>query len=174
MSSSPASRSRPALPLFDTPERYGWVSIALHWLAALGMIGLLLTGYAFMVLPRGSIKGAVLMLHDAGGYLTLILALAHVAWRPFNRFPELSAGAAWENTLARLAHWLLLGFLVVLPLSGWFAHSTGRNPPPRPRTTAPRKRSMRSCRMSSSWSSPPMCSAASSASSSTATARSRG
>jgi cytochrome b561 len=129
MSSSPASRFRPAHPLFDTPERYGWVSIALHWLAALGMIGVLITGYAFMFLPRGSVRGAMLTLHDAGGYLTLILALAHVAWRPFNTFPALSAGAAWENTLARVVHWLLLGFLIALPLSGWFAHSTGRNAP---------------------------------------------
>ncbi|MGE0653296.1 MAG: cytochrome b [Alphaproteobacteria bacterium] len=129
MSSSPASRSRPALPVFDTPERYGSVSIALHWLAALGMIALVITGYVFMFLPRGGLRGTVITLHDAAGYLTLILAFAHVAWRPFNRFPELSAGASWENTLARVVHWLLLGFLIALPLTGWFAHSTGRNPP---------------------------------------------
>jgi cytochrome b561 len=129
MSSPPASRSRPALSPFDTPERYGSVSIALHWLAALGMIGLVITGYVFMVSPRGGLRGSVLMAHNASGYLTLILAFAHVAWRPFNRFPELSAGAAWENTLARVVHWLLIGFLIALPLSGWFAHSTGRNPP---------------------------------------------
>jgi len=115
--------------LFDTRAGYGAVTKWLHWLAAIGMVALLVTGYVFMFLPRGPVRGAWLAWHNAAGYLTLILAFAHVGWRAFNPFADLTPGAAWENRLARTVHWLLIGFLVVLPLSGWFVASTGRRPP---------------------------------------------
>ncbi len=115
--------------LSDSRARYGAVTIWLHWLAAIGMIALAITGYVFMSLPRGPERGAWLAWHNATGYLTLVLALAHVAWRTVNPFADLTPGAAWENGLARTTHWLLLFFLVVLPISGWFVVSTGRRPP---------------------------------------------
>ncbi|MFT5538689.1 MAG: cytochrome b561 [Alphaproteobacteria bacterium] len=115
--------------LYDTRTRYGAPTIWLHWLAAAGMIALAITGYVFMSMSRGPERSAWLAWHNATGYLTLILAAAHVAWRAVNPFPDLSPGAAWENGLARTAHWLLLFFLLVLPLSGWFVVSTGRRPP---------------------------------------------
>ena len=115
--------------LFDTRARYGAVTKWLHWLAAIGMIALMVTGYVFMNLPRGPERGVWLAWHNASGYLTLILALAHVGWRAVNPLADPTPGAAWENGLARGVHWMLLGFLILLPLSGWYVASTGRRPP---------------------------------------------
>lgn len=103
MTTRPASTTRPAA--------------ALHWLVALGAIGMLAFGYWISVLPRGPEKTGYVQLHKSFGMIVFALALARIAWRARVGFPE-PLGRAWERRAARVAHLALMALTVALPLSG--------------------------------------------------------
>jgi len=67
----------------NTPsEHYSLTAIALHWLMALLIIGLLLLGYYMVGLPKGTPNRAdYFNLHKSFGVLAGILILLRVYWR---------------------------------------------------------------------------------------------
>ena len=58
--------------------------------------------------------------HKSIGLSILLLALLRFIWRSLNRAPDLPAKMPdWEKRAARLAHYLLYGAIVAVPLTGW-------------------------------------------------------
>ena len=118
--------------LKNTEQRYGSLSIGLHWLTLLLMIAV----YALMefrdIFPKGS-AGRDLMkeFHFMVGLLILALVVVRLLVRvgsPSPRIvPELSP---LMLTLAKLAHLALYGFLILTPLLGWLLLSAGGKPIP--------------------------------------------
>jgi cytochrome b561 len=61
--------------------RYAGSLIALHWLIALGIIGVLAPGLYMLRLPKGlPVKAALLNFHKSLGLTVFLLVLLRIAW----------------------------------------------------------------------------------------------
>lgn len=115
----------------NTNDRYGSLSIGLHWL----MLLLLASVYAVINLhdlaPKGSpLRANLKTWHFALGLSVLLLVAVRLATRlasgPAPRIePE---PAAWPQRLSRLVHWSLYVFMVGMPVLGWLAVSAKGDP----------------------------------------------
>lgn len=120
------------MPWKNTPSRYGSVSIALHWLTFIVLVGV----YACINLTDLFAKGSAAREALKDGHFMLGLAvLMLVALRLFNRF--LGAAPAvvppmprWQQWLASAMHLTLYVFLVAMPLLGWLTLSASGKPIP--------------------------------------------
>jgi cytochrome b561 len=111
----------------NTKWRYGAVAIALHWLVAVLMIGLIGLGIYMVQLPDAGFAGqkiTLILLHKQIGILVWILGLARLAWRQFNPLPELAQTMPeWQQIAAVLMQLCLLGLMIVQPVLGWLMSS---------------------------------------------------
>ncbi|MDP2504661.1 cytochrome b [Oceanobacter sp. 3_MG-2023] len=98
--------------ILNTPNRYGLVAIVLHWLMALGVIGMFGLGLYMVELTyydnwyHGSLE-----FHKAVGVLLALVFLARLIWRQFNTVPTGLADKAIAN---KAAHWMHLGLYLVM------------------------------------------------------------
>ncbi|MDR3440155.1 cytochrome b [Telmatospirillum sp.] len=101
--------------------RYDGVAIALHWLTALFIVGLLAVGLIMTDLPKGSaLQFSFFQLHKSMGITVLGLTILRLAWRLAHRPPDLpETMTSWEKTAAHAGHLGLYALLFGLPLSGW-------------------------------------------------------
>ncbi len=105
----------------NTSRHYGVISMTLHWLIALGVIGLIAVG-KYMTqdsLDLGT-KFQLYQLHKSFGILVLVLMVLRLFWRLMKGapdYPEHMPG--WEKAGAKLSHAGLYALLFVLPLTGW-------------------------------------------------------
>ncbi len=105
-------------------DRYHAVAIALHWVIALMIIGLMVAGIWMTgaIRDRETQKLAfeVYQLHKSVGLTVLALSIVRLAWRLSHKGPSLPAGmAGFERSAAHAAHWLFYGLMLALPISGW-------------------------------------------------------
>jgi cytochrome b561/polyisoprenoid-binding protein YceI len=108
--------------------RYTTVAIVMHWLIAAAIIFQIILGWRMGDGPKGSpTTFALFQLHKSIGITILVLSLARLAWRLFNKPPPAPAHQPkWERTASQLVH---VGFYVImigLPLTGWIIVSTSR------------------------------------------------
>lgn len=99
---------------------YGTTSRVNHWIIAIAMIGMLGLGLflEFGGLEREA-KGPLRDIHKSVGVLVLAFGLWRVTWRLLKGFPgAASSMPAWQETASKLAHWVLLAGIVLMPLSG--------------------------------------------------------
>jgi len=103
----------------SSPDRYGTVAIAIHWVSAAAIIGLLVSGTVAEG-AEGAGKVSILVVHAAVGTLVLLLTLARVAWWLWadKRPAPLAGQPAAQEFLARAVHGLLYVAIFVLALSG--------------------------------------------------------
>jgi cytochrome b561 len=100
---------------------YGWISIALHWLAAIGVLAMLYTGFTagFAEDAHDRARHMQLMgLHIAIGvsfYIVFVARIAGYYAQPRPVEPKQSKALA---LLARATHHLLLAFIAVQIVSG--------------------------------------------------------
>lgn len=112
------------MPLRNTPETWGAVHKALHWLVALAVVGLLVVGWIMDEMPNSPDKIKVYALHKSFGITVLALMLVRLAWRRSNPRPALPPTMKrWERTLAGVVHGGLYVVLLAMPLSGWLYNS---------------------------------------------------
>ncbi|TXG81986.1 MAG: cytochrome b [Sphingomonadales bacterium] len=108
-----------------TPQtRYTQVAIILHWLIALGVIGLIVAGkWMAGAINRPETQALaydVFQLHKSVGITVLLLTILRLAWRLGHRPPPLpDAMPGWQKAAATGAHWLFYLLLIGIPLSGW-------------------------------------------------------
>jgi len=104
------------MSLRNSPERYGAVSQALHWLTAILVVAAWLLGTFDDVLPKGPARDAGLFAHIAFGLAILALLAVRLPWRladpPPNPEPGPAAAGIWAQRLAHLTHWALYALLV--------------------------------------------------------------
>ncbi|PZR35148.1 YceI family protein [Caulobacter segnis] len=111
-----------------TRTRYTTVAIVLHWLIAAAIIFQIIIGWRMGDGPKGSpTTFALFQLHKSIGFTILLLSVARLAWRIFNRTPAPPVHQPrWEQIASKLVH---VGFYVImigLPLTGWILVSTSR------------------------------------------------
>ncbi|SFB83887.1 cytochrome b/b6 domain-containing protein [Tropicimonas isoalkanivorans] len=117
------------MSLSNTPDRYGLVSRALHWLTA-GLIlvllplGLIAEEWPYDTGAQLAVKAQLFSLHKTLGILVFFLALARLVWTALQPHPALLNGdRRIEARLAQTVHWLLYVALVGTPLTGWIHHA---------------------------------------------------
>ena len=101
--------------------RYTSVAIFLHWIMAVGILGLLIVGltmtHATLPLMR---KFHLYQLHKSIGITILLAAFVRLAWRLTHRPPPLPAHMTTnERSAAEGGHALLYILLFGIPLTGW-------------------------------------------------------
>ncbi|CDX48834.1 Cytochrome B561 [Mesorhizobium plurifarium] len=106
--------------LTNTPTRYGWAMIVLHWLIGIIFIGQFVLGVVMVRTTSQRTSFELIQLHKSFGFLLLGLIILRIAWRLGNAAPALPASVGiLERRAAPLAHFALYAFQIALPLSGW-------------------------------------------------------
>lgn len=111
--------------LANSQARYGAVAVTLHWLIALGIIGMLALGKYMADLPNSDpSKFDLIQLHKSFGITILALSLLRVVWRLVNKVPALPAHMpTWERWAANASHVLLYVLIIAIPVTGWMVVS---------------------------------------------------
>lgn len=117
------------MPLTNTPTSYGTVTKLFHWLIALFILGVLVTGTLAHNLGTTSAQSLdwkirLYSMHKTMGLAIFFTALARIAWALSQPKP----GMIGQETgllafLAELVHWVLYVALVLVPLTGWMTHA---------------------------------------------------
>lgn len=109
------------MKLRNDKARYGWVAIGLHWLVAVAVFALF--GLGLYMVDLGYYDPwyrSAPNLHRSVGLTLLAVVLIRVTWRVLSPPPApLANHHRWEQAGARLAHWGLLGLLLVAMISGY-------------------------------------------------------
>ena len=98
--------------------RYSRVAIALHWLMALVVLGLIGWGMWMADLPKGPERSWAFGVHKSFGLLALLLIVVRLGWRIGHRPPANPALNGLEARLAGATHHLLYLLLVLVPAMG--------------------------------------------------------
>lgn len=112
----------------NTQNRFGIVTILLHWLMAILIIVLLALGLYMTRIPISALKLKLYGWHKELGMMVLMLAAIRITWRLNNINPSLAALPRWEILVARAMHWAFYGFMFALPISGWLMTSASGLP----------------------------------------------
>jgi len=125
-------------------SRYQPVLVALHWLLALMIIGLLCLGFFVLAdMPNTDPKKLdILVWHMAGGMFVLVLMILRVVIRTWSARPATATtGSRPLDRLASIAHASLYVIVFLMIASGWFtgwliSSSFQPNGPPLPQNFA--------------------------------------
>ena len=105
----------------NTTDRYGTLSMTMHWLMLLLLIGVYACIELHGMLPKGSSERAVVKTwHFMLGLTVFGLVFIRLAIRFVTPAPRLLPQiAAWQRHLAGLMHGVLYAVLIVMPVLGW-------------------------------------------------------
>ena len=106
------------------PARYSGVVIALHWVLALALLGMVGFGLYMADLPFSPARLKLYNWHKWAGVCVLVLSLARLLWRFTHRPPELPAAMqaampAWQKLAHHGTHAALYALFFAIPLLGW-------------------------------------------------------
>lgn len=106
----------------DTRERLTPLTVSLHWIVGLTIVGMIAVG---LYMSENEVF-SLYPLHKSTGILIFAVVLVRVVWRLINGWPEpVSLYRAWEQRLAKVVHWTLLLASVLLPVSGMLMSGAG-------------------------------------------------
>jgi cytochrome b561 len=102
----------------DTEQAYSWVSIALHWLAAILVITMLLLGERIGFQPTRPLRFAATSLHVSMGILIWIFLAAFVVWRLTQKSPKDPVQHWGLELLSNIVQWALLLAVAIQIVTG--------------------------------------------------------
>jgi cytochrome b561 len=104
-------------------DRYTGVTILLHWLLALFILGQIGFGWSLEEIPRGtSGRSLYVNLHKSIGMTLGLLIVFRLYWRATHTAPALPLSMpTWERTAAAISHRALYICMLVMPLTGYSA-----------------------------------------------------
>jgi len=120
--------------LKNTAERFGAVAKCFHWTMAVAFILAYIVVYyviwfidpetsikpaLFGIEPNGELVIPILNIHWVLGVSIGVLVIPRLIWRWINVEPSPVPGSALEHLLAKLAHWALYLFMILMPLTGY-------------------------------------------------------
>lgn len=119
------SSSTPPPPPPQALAKYNGIAIALHWLVAVLIFGLLAGGYFFNFLPdEHESRGLVITWHKSIGLTAAALILARLVWRLTHTPPPLpNALPDWQRNAARANAVFLYSLMFVQPVLGYLSTS---------------------------------------------------
>ena len=115
----------------ESASRWSAATIALHWLSALIVVGLLALGWIMVhATDDAAEKFDLYQWHKSFGFVALGLLLARLAARAASPAPAALAMPAWERRAASAMHWTLYGLTAIAASSGWLLASGAAIPIP--------------------------------------------
>ncbi len=125
------------MSLTNTSRSYGTVTKSFHWIIALLIFTVIPLGWVGNTLAYdirnpdipttdADVARVALLfsIHKTIGVAIFFIALGRIIWALGQTKPGLlNADKKLEATAAEIAHWLLYGSLVAVPLSGWIHHA---------------------------------------------------
>ena len=107
--------------MLNTSDRFGLVSIILHWLLALAIFGLFGLGWYMVDLTYyDALYNTLPSMHKSLGILLAIVFGLSVIWRIINQKPQpLDSINQLEIIAARVAHFLLSTLIALIVISGY-------------------------------------------------------
>ncbi len=100
--------------------RYSAVAIALHWIIALAILGMIALGWYMGDLPNDAANKADLyQLHKSIGVSILVLTIARILWRIMNKPPEELPMEHKQALAAKAVHIGFYALMILMPLTGW-------------------------------------------------------
>jgi superoxide oxidase len=113
-------------------ERYGRLSIVLHWITLALLIGVYACIELREMYPRGSeLREALKMWHFMLGLTVFVLVWVRIAARLMGNTPPIVPTAPrWQLIIANIVELALYGLMIVLPILGWVTLSAEGKPIP--------------------------------------------
>jgi len=114
----------------DRASRYPLTVIALHWVTAAAVVGLVLLGWWMQTIPKEPVgpRADAYNLHKSIGLTVLVLMLVRLGWRISHRPPELPPLPPWQAWAARAVHALLYLLMFVDAFSGYLGSAVSGFP----------------------------------------------
>ena len=105
-------------------KKYTLTAIGLHWLMAIGLIGVFAFGLYMADLPLSPDKLKFFSWHKWAGVTLFLLLIVRLAWRIGHRAPALPEHMGrGEQFVAHAGHAMLYLLMFAIPLSGWLMSS---------------------------------------------------
>lgn len=115
----------------DSREKFSNLTVALHWIIGLTIIGLVAVGIYMVDLPRGEFRSMLYGWHKVIGTTVLMAAALRILWRWRQGMPKPAADyPEWQHKLANATHVALLLATIGLPLTGAIYSYSGGYPVP--------------------------------------------
>ncbi len=106
----------------DSPTKFSHLTLSLHWLVGLTMIGLLGVG----VYMAENEAYSFYPIHKSIGVLIVLIVIPRVIWRIMNGWPKPAGDySAIEHNLAKVVHWVLILGTLLMPISGMMMSGLG-------------------------------------------------
>jgi cytochrome b561 len=100
--------------------RYRWPARLLHWLVALLVLGMIPVGITMGRLDSGPLQDWLFFLHEACGFVVLVLVLIRLGYRVTHPAPPLPMSVPrWQQFAAGNVHTALYVLLIFQPIIGW-------------------------------------------------------
>src|SRR5690606_4875624 len=104
--------------------RYTRPAVLLHWLIALGVLGMFPLGIYMADLALSPTKLKLYSYHKWAGVTIFTLVLVRVLWRLRHTPPPLpSSQSPLQQRMAHMGHTLLYVFMLAAPITGWLMSS---------------------------------------------------
>ncbi len=120
------------MSLKNTEDRYGSLSIKMHWF----MVILMIATYAFIecrvFFEKGTdMRNLFKMWHFMLGLSVLAMVLVRIYFRITQITPKITPEPSnMQNLLAKVAHLALYAFMIMMPIAGWIMLSAFGKPIP--------------------------------------------
>lgn len=117
------------MPLANSPQTYGGIARALHWLTALLILtaiplGVIANGLPYDTSEALAQKAQLFSLHKSLGVAAFAVALLRILWALTQTRPApLHPDRRMEVLAAEVTHWVLYISMLAVPLSGWVHHA---------------------------------------------------
>src|SRR3974390_2940125 len=104
----------------NSPQGYGAIAMALHWIVVALVLGAWLTGQFGDELPRGAARETGLFVHMSLGLAIIAFVVARLFWRLSDPPPppEESPLGAWGEWVGKAVHYFIYVALIAVPVAG--------------------------------------------------------
>jgi len=113
------------MSLANTKSDYGWVAIALHWAAAVGVVAMFVTGLAADGAPTREARAPLMAQHIALGASLFLIFAARIASHYLQPKPAPEPQSKWLARVSSTTHELLIVAILIQIVSGPLAVWSG-------------------------------------------------
>ncbi len=107
------------MPAKSSATHYGTVAVTLHWLSALLIVILIVSGFRASGMQDSEAKAGILQLHVPCGAAILLLTLARIGWWIFaDSKPASVPMPGWQDRSSRAVHFLFYVVILGMAASG--------------------------------------------------------
>lgn len=107
------------MPVRSSATHYGTVAVTLHWLSALLVAAMIVTGFRATGLEDSAAKANILQLHIPFGVAILLLTLGRLCWWMFaDNKPASVLMPRWQDRVSRAVHFLFYVVILGMAASG--------------------------------------------------------